>query len=319
MNNSSETRKIIGVDVSKLKLDIVFDDYHCTIENNEAAFKQLLNSNDFLKGECLFVMEATGGYERPFEQYLLSRDIHTAVVNPKRVRDHARSLGKLAKNDRIDATVIRDFAMTRKIILSKKKSPQEQRLQALLRRRQQLRRYLTTEKQQLEATVDKLMCSSINSMISLLEKRLEKLDTTLQSLINQDAETADKKRRLTSVTGIAEQTANTLLLRLPELGKLTHKEIAALVGVAPFCNDSGQYRGRRMIWGGRKEVRTALYMPMLSIIQYNPPIRAFYQQLIKRGKIRKVALIASMRKLLTMLNAMMKNNTEWCPDHAKTL
>jgi transposase len=262
-------------------------------------------------------MEATGGYERPFEQYSLSRGIQTAVVNPKRIRDHARSLGQLAKNDRIDATVIRDFAMTREVILSQQKSPREQRLQALLRRRQQLRRYLTTEKQQLETTVDKLIRASINSMIAILEKRLQKVDATLQSLINQDSDTADKKRRLMAVTGIAEQTANTLLLRLPELGKLTHKEIAALVGVAPFCNDSGQYRGRRMIWGGRKEVRTALYMPMLSIIQYNPPIRRFYRRLINKGKVSKVAIIACMRKLLIMLNAMLKNNTDWCPDYAK--
>ena len=319
MNKSNQTRKIIGVDVAKHKLDIVFDDFYWTIENNEAAFEQFFNANDYFNGECLFVMEATGGYERPFEQYLLSRDIQTAVVNPKRIRDHARSLGQLAKNDRIDATVIRDFAMTREVILSQQKSPREQRLQALLRRRQQLRRYLTTEKQQLETSADKLIRSSINSMITLLENRLEKLDAKLQSLINQDADTADKKRRLTSVTGIAEQTANTLLLRLPELGKLTHKEVAALVGVAPFCNDSGQYRGRRMIWGGRKEVRTALYMPMLSIIQHNPPIRSFYQHLIKKGKVRKVAVIACMRKLLTVLNAMLKNNTEWSPYYAKTL
>lgn len=318
MINSNETRKIIGVDVAKLKLDIVFEDQYWTIENNKTAFKQFLSSNDLFKENSLFVMEATGGYERPFEQYLLSNDFLVAVVNPKRVRDHARSLGKLAKNDRIDAAVIRDFAMTRKVIYSEKKSPRELRLQALLRRRQQLRRYLTTEKQQLETTDDKLIRSSINSMVTLLEKRLEKLDTTIQSLIDQDSDTADKKRRLISVTGIAEQTANTLLLRLPELGKLSHKEIAALVGVAPFCNDSGQYKGRRMIWGGRKEVRTALFMPMLSIIQYNPPIRAFYQRLINRGKIRKVALIASMRKLLTMLNAMFRNNTEWCPEYSKT-
>lgn len=319
MNKLNKTHKIIGVDVAKHKLDIVFDTFYWTIENNEAAFEQFFNVNDCFKGECLFVMEATGGYERPFENYLLSQDIPTAIVNPKRVRDHARSMGKLAKNDRIDATVIRDFAMTRELILSKKKTSQEKRLQALLKRRQQLRRYLTTEKQQLETTTDKLMRSSINNMMTLLEKRLDKLDVTLQTLIDQDADIANKKRRLTNVTGIAEQTANTLLLRLPELGKLNHKEIAALVGVAPFCNDSGQHRGRRMIWGGRREVRTALYMPMLSIIQYNPPIRRFYQHLVKRGKVRKVAVIACMRKLLTMLNAMLKNNTDWCPDYAKTL
>ena len=215
MNTSNQTRKIIGVDVAKHKLDIVLGDNYWTIENNKTAFEQFFSSNDCFNGECLFVMEATGGYERPFEQYLLSRGIQTAVVNPKRIRDHARSLGQLAKNDRIDATVIRDFAMTREVILSQQKSPREQRLQALLRRRQQLRRYLTTEKQQLETTVDKLIRASINSMIAILEKRLQKVDATLQSLINQDSDTADKKRRLMAVTGIAEQTANTLLLRLP--------------------------------------------------------------------------------------------------------
>lgn len=154
-------------------------------------------------------------------------------------------------------------------------------------------------------------------MIKFLEKRLESMDTRIQLLLNQDSFYLQKKQLMTEITGIAEQTAATLLIKLPELGKLSNKQIAALVGVAPFCNDSGQRQGRRMIWGSRKEVRTALYMPMLSVIQFNPPIREFYQRLIKKGKVRRVALIACMGKLLTMINAMLRNNSKWDPNHAK--
>ena len=312
MNNSSKTLKIIGVDVAKRKLDLALDDNRfMTIDNNEQAFKVFLDTIGIPFDQLLFVMEATGGYERSFEHYLLTHSISTSVVNPKRVRDYAKAMGKLAKNDRIDAAVIREFAKVSKLIRSTQKTPQEQKLRALLNRRKQLLKHLIVEKHYLETTADKDALLSVRSVIKLFEKRLKKMDEQIQVYLDQDASYHHKKQLMTGVIGIAEQTASTLLIKLPELGRLSNKQIAALVGVAPFCNDSGQYKGKRMIWGGRKEVRTALYMPMLSVLQFNPVIRSFYQRLVNKGKVRKVAVIAAMRKLLTILNSMIRNNTEW--------
>lgn len=319
MNNSSKTLKIIGVDVAKRKLDIALGgNRFITIDNNEQAFKVFLDTLAIPFNQLLVVMEATGGYESPFEQYLLNNDISTCVVNPKRVRDYAKAMGKLAKNDRIDAMVIREFAKVSKLIPSTHKTPKELKLRALINRRKQLLKHLIVEKHYLETTTDKDALLSVRSMITLLEKRLEKMDEKIQGYLNQDPSYRHKKQLMTDVVGIAEQTASTLLIKLPELGRLSNKQIAALVGVAPFCNDSGQYKGKRMIWGGRKEVRTALYMPMLSVIQFNPVIRSFYQRLIKQGKVRKVAVIASMRKLLTILNSMLRNNEKWDPNYGKS-
>ena len=312
MNNSSKTLNVIGVDVAKRKLDLALgDNRFMTIDNNEQAFKVFLDAIDIPFDQLLFVMEATGGYESPFEHYLLTHSISTSVVNPKRVRDYAKAMGKLAKNDRIDAAVIREYAKVGKLIYATQKTPQEQKLRALLNRRKQLLKHLIVEKHYLETTTDKDALLSVESMIKLFEKRLEKMDEQIQSYLDQDASYQHKKQLMTGVIGIAEQTASILLIKLPELGNLSNKQIAALVGVAPFCNDSGQYKGKRMIWGGRKEIRTALYMPMLSVIQFNPVIRSFYQRLVNQGKVRKVAVIASMRKLLTILNSMIRNDTEW--------
>ncbi len=319
MTHSKQTLKIIGVDVAKHKLDIAFGDkVFVTIDSNEQAFIDLLSTLHSPLNQYLFIMEATGGYEKAFQNFLLERSIKVAIVNPKRIRDYAKAMGKLAKNDKIDAEVIRDFAKATKVILSEQKTPQEQTLNALITRRKQLLKHLLMERHHQETTYDKEALRSIKSLIRLFEKRLESIDTRIQLLLDQDSHHLEKKQLLTEITGIAEQTAATLLIKLPELGKLSNKQIAALVGVAPFCNDSGQRQGRRMIWGGRKEVRTALYMPMLSVIQFNPPIRAFYQRLIKKGKVRRVALIACMRKLLTMINAMLRNNSKWDPNYAQS-
>jgi len=312
MNNLTKTLKIIGVDVAKAKLDLALSsDRFITIDNNEQAFKTFLEGIDVPFNQLLFVMEATGGYERAFESYLLKQSIKVSIVNPKRIRDYAKAMGKLAKNDKIDAAVIREYAKIGKLIYSTQRSPQEQKLRGLLNRRKQLLKHLVVEKHYLETTTDKEALLSIKSMIKLLQGRLDKMDEKIQSSLDQNTSYQHKKKLMTGVIGIAEQTASTLLIKLPELGRLTNKQIAALVGIAPFCNDSGQYKGKRMIWGGRKEVRTALYMPMLSVIQFNPKIRAFYQRLVNQGKVRKVAVIACMRKLLTILNSMIRNNTEW--------
>ncbi len=317
MNKTSQTLNIIGVDVSKKKLDIALSDSDfVTIDNHEEAFHALVKSMESSPEDVHFVMEATGGYESRFTDFLLHQNIAVSIVNPKRVRDYAKAMGKLAKNDRIDAHVIRDFARIANPVLLNPKSPQQQTLRNLIKRRRQLLNHQTTEKQYLETTSDKEALDSIREVLVQLERHIESMDAKIQALMDADQSYCEKKKMLMEVEGIGSQSVANLLANLPELGTLNNKQIGALVGVAPFCNDSGERKGKQMIWGGRKQIRTALYMPMLSAIQYNKPIKAFYDRLIKRGKIRKVAVIACMRKLLTILNAMLKNNTRWNPNLA---
>jgi transposase len=320
MTNQANKLKKIGVDVSKRTLDIEIDEKRCyRIANDEQAFIDFLETLDDPLEGIHFVLEATGGYEKRFAHFLLSQSIAVSVVNPKRVRDFARALGILAKNDKIDAHIIRQFAGVADLVLLKKKSEADERLMSLIKRRKQLLKHQTTEKQYLETTTDKEVRLSIQAFLKTLAEQIEALDCTIQALMAADATYNARKQLIVRVEGIGEQTASAILVQLPELGQLSNRQISALAGVAPFCNDSGERKGKMIIWGGRKEVRTALYMPMLSAIQHNKTIKAFYDRLIANGKIRKVAVIACMRKLLGILNAMIKNNTAWDPNYAKNV
>ncbi len=318
MTKHNKNLNKVGVDVSKKKLDIEMNDNHfLTIDNTEKSFIHFLEKLDTPIKNLHFVLEATGGYEKKFASFLLSRSIAVSVVNPKRVRDFAKALGFLAKNEKIDAHVIRQFANVADLILLTKKSDTDERLKSFVQRRNQLMRHQTIEKQYLETTADKEILASVRIFLDSLAEQIKSLDKNIQRLMEADTSYSARKRLLTRVEGLGEQTVSAILVYLPELGQLTNKQISALAGVAPFCNDSGGRKGKKMIWGGRKEVRTALYMPMLCAIRYNPVIKAFYERLVARGKIRKVAVIACMRKLLTILNAMLKNNTEWDINYAK--
>lgn len=318
MNKSNTTFNKIGVDVSKKKLDIAIDDKTViTIDNDDVAFSSFIETFNYPLNEVHFVMEATGGYERKFAQFLLSKSIAVSIVNAKRVRDYAKAMGKYAKNDRIDALVIRAFANAIELVFLKEKSKLEQQLESLVKRRQQLVKLQSVEKQHVETTIDPIASTSIKAVLEMLKSQLSSLDTVMENLLKNNKDHHDRKKLIVSVQGIGEQTALMLLIQLPELGKLNNKQVSALVGVAPFCNESGQRKGYKVIWGGRKTVRTNLYMPMLSAVRFNPLIKDFYKRLIARGKLPKVALIASMRKLLTILNSMLKNNMEWNPNHAK--
>jgi len=320
MTKQTQKLKKIGVDVSKKTLDIEIDEKQLfSIDNNEKAFFDFLKILDEPLDSIHFVLEATGGYEKKFANFLLSQSIAVSVVNPKRVRDYAKALGILAKTDKIDAGVIRKFAGVANLVLLKKKSESDERLISLTRRRKQLLKHQSTEKQYLETSTDKDVRLSIQAFLDTLAEQIESLDRMIQVLMEADATYNVRKQLIVDVKGIGERTASTILVQLPELGQLSNRQISALAGVAPFCNDSGERKGKKMIWGGRKEVRTALYMPMLSAIQHNKTIKAFYDRLIAKGKIRKVAVIACMRKLLTILNAMLKNNTPWNPDYAKNV
>jgi transposase len=318
MTKDTPTLKKIGVDVAKRKLDIAIDEKKVvTIDNHEKAFIAFLATFDERSDGLHFVMEASGGYEKKFAHFLLSQSIAVSVVNPKRVRDYAKALGILAKNDAIDARVIREYAGVARLVPLKQKSQTDERLKALINRRGQLIKHQTIEKQYLETTADTALRVSIEVFLASLADQIASLDASIEALMAADANYRARKQLITEVAGLGERTATTLLVHLPELGQLHHKQINSLAGIAPYCNDSGDRKGKKMIWGGRKEVRTALYMPMLCAIQHNKRIKAFYNRLVAKGKPRKVAIIACMRKLLTILNAMLKNNTPWNPNYAE--
>lgn len=313
---------MIGVDVAKLKLDIAIDDKTVlTIDNQEESFKKLLKNIPNINQVC-FVMEATGGYERKLVNFLQSKEIAVAVVNAKRVRDYANSMGAYAKNDRIDAQMIRHYAQAafakNRLKLRESRTEIAQRLEDLLRRRNQLVGQRAIEKQHLEAAGDKESVRSITRMIKQLDKEIERIEVKIKAYIDADDDLKKSMEQLIQVQGIGEVTVLTLLTQLPELGKLSNKEIVALVGLAPYCKDSGKKTGRRTIFGGRILIRSTLYMATLSAVRYNKPIREFYQRLLANGKLKKVALVACMRKLLTILNSMAKAESEWDPYFGKT-
>lgn len=313
--------QMVGVDVAKQKLDVAIDDITTlTIDNDEKSFKNLLKLIPNSRSAC-FVMEATGGYERKLVVFLQAQDIAVAVVNPKRIRDYAKAMGAYAKNDRIDADMIRHYAQTaydkKRLQLSAPLTEAARRRDSLLRRRNQLVGQRGIEKQHLESATDKDTVHSIKRILKQLDKEIDKLEALLKADIEADERLKNRLQQLMQVPGVGDVTVLTLLTQLPELGKLSNKEIAALVGVAPYARDSGKKNGRRAIFGGRMHIRSTLYMATLSATRFNKPIRIFYQRLLAQGKLKKVALVACMRKLLTMLNSMAKTGAEWNPDFAK--
>jgi transposase len=317
MMNNCKKLKMIGVDVAKLKLDIAIDENkHFTIDNQENKFPKLTQSIVDIDNVC-FVMEATGGYERKLVNFLLSKGIAVSVVNAKRVRDYAKAIGQHAKNDRIDAHVIRQYAEMAQPKLCVQRTDTALQLDALIKRRDQLVKQRTAEKHHLEAAIHPDPIRSIKKFIKVFDKEIELIETKMKKLIKTDKNLKKQMKQLTQVTGIGDITAATLLALLPELGQLSNKQISALVGVAPFCKDSGMVKGHRVIWGGRALIRSTLYMATLSAVHHNKPIKTFYQRLVANGKLKKVALVACMRKLLTIINSMTKNNTEWNPDFAE--
>lgn len=313
--------QMIGVDVAKQKLDVsVDDDSALTIDNDEESFKNLLNVIPDSGSVCV-VMEATGGYERKLVAFLQAREIAVAVVNPKRVRDYAKAMGAYAKNDRIDADMIRHYAQTaygkNRLQLRESITEAAQRRESLLRRRNQLVGQRAIEKQHLESATDRDTVRSIKRIIKQLDKEIEKIADLIKTDIDADEQLKKSMKQLMQVPGVGDVTVLTLLTQLPELGKLSNKEITALVGLAPYARDSGKKTGRRSIYGGRMHIRSTLYMATLSAARFNQPIRIFYQHLLAQGKLKKVALVACMRKLLTMLNSMAKTGNAWDPDFAK--
>jgi transposase len=265
----------------------------------------------------LIVLEATGGLERVATAALATAGLPVVVVNPRQARDCARATGQLAKTDALDARALAHFADVIRPTPRPLPDAQTQELRALLGRRQQLIGMRTAEQNRLAGTSGRLI-QDIEAHIAWLNARIATLDDDLETMLRASPLWRENDDLLQSVPGIGPVCARTLLLELPALGTLTRQHIAALVGVAPLNGDRGTLRGRRTMWGGRAHVRTVLYMGTLVATRFNPQIKAFYQRLLAAGKIKKVALTACMRKLLTMLNAMLKHRKPWQPQEVQS-
>jgi transposase len=304
-------QEYIGIDVSKDQLDVAayVSKKQWQFFNDDRGINQLIAA---LKpsGVALIVIESTGGYETPLAYALQKAGIACAVVNPREPRDFAKATGKLAKTDKIDAHILSHFAA----VIQPKPRPlsdeQDQELEAMLSRRRQVIEMLTAEKNRLHLA-RKPVRKAIQAHVAFLEKELEQMETGLRGKIEESPVKREKYNLLQSVPGVGPNLAATILIELPELGKLNRRQIAALVGVAPLNHDSGKKRGKRSPWGGRPRVRSALYMATLVASRFNPVISEYYRRLCGFGKAKKVALVACMRKLLIILNSMLKNHIPW--------
>jgi transposase len=308
----------LGIDVSKETLDVACLESSpraLALANSPEGFRPLLAQLP-PPNQARVVIEATGGYERPLVAALLAGGYRVAVVNPRQVRDFAKGLGILAKTDRIDAALLARFGQQVQPRSLAENPALQGELAELVARRRQLIDLRTMESNRLETTTAKLAKKSIRAVLAMLEKQIAQLDAEIARLIDCDDDWRAKAQLLASAPGIGPVTSATLLAELPELGKLNRQQIASLVGVAPFNDDSGKRRGKRAVIGGRSSVRCVLYMAALAAKRCNPTVRAFAQRLQTLGKPPKVIITACMRKLLVILNAMLKENASWNPGHA---
>ncbi|HEX8361598.1 MAG TPA: transposase [Longimicrobium sp.] len=304
----------VGIDISKARLDVATRGAaeQAWSLPYDAASLSALASRLVELAPTLVVMEATGGLETDVCVALAAHGLPVVVLNPRQVKEFARATGRLAKTDRIDAGVLAEFAQKLRPEVRPLPDERQRALDALLARRRQLVDMIVAEKNR-RLQAPRLIALEIAEHIAFLEARLKQADDELRRQVRADEAWVARDALLQSVPGVGEVLSRTLQASLPELGQLERRKIAALVGVAPFARDSGTQRGRRRIWGGRADVRSVLYMATMSAVQHNPVIRAFHQQLVERGKLGKVALVACMRKLLTILNSILKHAQPWSP------
>lgn len=316
------TQHFIGIDVSAQSLDIAVrplgQRWSCA--NTAHDIDELIPRLRALQ-PVLIVLEATGGCEQRLLIQLLAAGLPVAVVNPRQVRDFARSIGRLAKTDALDAQVLAHFGEAVRPRVVMPTDERTQRLRALVTRRAELKKMLTAETNRRAAAQRRGESphASLDVLIDTLKREIAKVDAEIEQLIQRTAQWQQYQAILRSVPGVGAVLCATLLALLPELGLGNRREVAALAGVAPFNQDSGQQRGQRRIWGGRSAVRSCLYMATLAAVTWNPVIKAFYQRLRQKGKAAKVALTACARKLLTILNAMIKHRCPWDETRAKRL
>ncbi len=305
------SKTYIGVDVSKRWLDVHIDGSNKSwkVGNDAEGMVSLVKQMQVVQ-PSLVVFEATGGYERRAAKALREVGMPVSVVNPTRIRRLAEAIGILAKTDKIDARVIAKFATMVQPPANGQQTDLEEQLAACVERRRQLLVELVAEKNRLSTCPD-WMKADIEEHVSWLEEHIDRLAVEIRAFITQDAMWQKRSEIIDSVPGVGEVTTTSMVAELPELGKISGKKISALVGVAPFNKDSGPKRGKRRIFGGREGVRRALFMAALSATRFNPVIRAFYKRLLKNGKEKKVAIVACMRKLLVIINAMVKKGEKW--------
>lgn len=311
----------VGIDVSGQTLEVAVSDRRDTqrFNNEMVGIDALVEAMQVLE-PALVVLEATGGYEFEAACAMQAGGLAVAVVNPRAARDFARAMGLLAKTDALDARMLANFAQVlyqhpeRERFVKPLADATLQQLQALVLRRRQLVQMITSERQRLRLSHG-VARPSIERVIAFLKQELDDSDREVATHVTQHH--ADLAQALRSVPGVGATSVAVLLAELPELGKLDRRRIAALVGVAPLNRDSGQRRGQRGIWGGRSEVRSTLYMATLTGVRHNPVLRQYYERLLGSGKCKKVALVAAMRKLLTILNAMAKQGSSWRPEMQK--
>ena len=310
----------VGIDVSKRNLDVAVRPTHelwraC---NDDDGIASLITRLQQLR-PALIVLEATGGYEELVTVALVAAELAVAVINPRQARDFAKATGTLAKTDKIDARVLAHFAEGVRPTPRPMPDEQSRQFSQVLARRRQLVEMLTAEKNRFKMASRTLLRSRISAHMDWLQSELDQTNADLSDLIHQSPMWRERDHILQSTPGVGPVVSCTLLADLPELGTLDRKQIAALVGVAPLNRDSGMMRGKRCIWGGRAQVRSALYMAAVSASRHNPVIREFYQRLCNAGKRKKVALVACMHKLLVILNAMIKNSTVWRLDRTHVI
>lgn len=313
------TERFVGIDVSKETLDVAVrpEEERWQTKNTEEAFAELIARVEVLEPE-LIIIEATGGLERAVVSAMAEAGLPVVVINPRQTREFARATGRLAKTDEIDADDLAFFGEAIRPEVRPLPDAAVEKLCALNARRQQLVEMLTAERNRLGTALPPAR-PSLREHIRWLEREKERVESELEHHVGENLTLRRKFKILCSAKGVGPATSFTLLSKLPELGTVNRKEIAGLAGVAPFNRDSGKWRGKRTTWGGRASVRSVLYMAALSASQHNPVIRAFYERLLEAGKPKKVALTACMRKLLVILNAMLKNGTLWDPNYAGSI
>ena len=311
--------QFVGVDVSKAKLDFAFADgkQSWKIKNDQEQIVSQLIGRIENPQATIVVMEATGGYEELLVTLLHQHQIAVAVVNPRRVKDFASGIGRDAKTDPIDAGVLAVYGHVVKPQPQAARSDENKKLRGLVERRRQLLDLINQENNRLQHTTDQEIRGYIKQSLETLKKQVKTIDERLAKCVHANTENARKIEILDSVKGLGPVAISTFLAELPELGQLNRGQIAKLVGVAPMNDDSGQMSRRRRTFGGRSYVRRVLYMATLVATRHNPRIKAFYQRLLAEGKLKKVALTAAMRKLLTILNTLIKNDELWNAERNK--
>lgn len=315
-DRTADRKQWVGIDVCQKSLDVYIrpSSKVFQVTNDRVGISKLIEILIEIQPE-LIVLEATGGMEIDAATQLTQAELSVAVINPRQARDFAKATGQLAKTDAIDAKVLAHFADAIRPQVRSISDESSRQLEDLVARRRQLSDMITAEKNRRRGKTNSVK-ASIDEHIEWLKQQLKEIESQIKSAIAVNPDWQQKRDLLTSVPGIGEVVAVTLISSLPELGTISHKSISYLVGVAPLNKDSGKFRGKRRIWGGRAKIRSVLYMAALVAVRFNPMIKAFYERLLQKGKLKKVALTACMHKMLILLNAMMKNNQAWQPQTA---